>query len=66
MGQILTSLEVEVALLAFSTMITIEGHHEYKFAFRVGLQPGYGALVNDFHISKTMVHSPEEKIVRNL
>ncbi|XP_056173742.1 E4 SUMO-protein ligase PIAL2 isoform X2 [Syzygium oleosum] len=26
------------------------------------VEPGYGALVSDFHISKTVVHSPEEKI----
>ncbi|KAL3738217.1 hypothetical protein ACJRO7_019699 [Eucalyptus globulus] len=26
------------------------------------VEPGYAALVNDFHISKSMVHSPEEKI----
>lgn len=66
MGQILTSLEAEVALLSFFTMIIIGGHHQYKFSFLVRLQPGYGALVSDFHISKSVAHSPEEKIVSNL
>ncbi|XP_030538046.2 E4 SUMO-protein ligase PIAL2-like [Rhodamnia argentea] len=26
------------------------------------VEPGYGALVSDFHISKSVVHSPEDKI----
>ncbi|KAH9719381.1 E4 SUMO-protein ligase PIAL2 [Citrus sinensis] len=65
MGQILASLEVEVvyndmAAYLFYYLGGMENHQgDYLFEVQ---WPGYGAFMIDFHISKNMIQSTEEKI----
>ncbi|KAH9775337.1 E4 SUMO-protein ligase PIAL2 [Citrus sinensis] len=70
MGQILASLEVEVvyndmAAYLFYYLGGMENHQgDYLFEVQwvIMFLPGYGAFMIDFHISKNMIQSTEEKI----